>query len=158
MSIFSDLVSGVVGGASAATPTGAVTAVASTVDTIVKRIWQDPEARDKMLLELRKLEQDGDLARMVSEAGLLTGQMKVNEVEAKSESLFVSGWRPAVGWVCVLGLSWAFFISPIVEHIIYLVAPGTAIPKFEVTELLTLLAGMLGVYGMRSSEKKAGVS
>ena len=33
---------------------------------------------------------------------LAKGQLEVNKVEAASQSMFVAGWRPAVGWVCVL--------------------------------------------------------
>ena len=31
---------------------------------------------------------------------LAKGQLEVNKVEAASASLFVAGWRPAVGWSC----------------------------------------------------------
>ena len=61
-------------------------------NTLISRIFPDPAQADAAKLELLKLQQSGDLAQM-------TAQTDINKVEAANTSLFVSGWRPAIGWV-----------------------------------------------------------
>jgi hypothetical protein len=78
----------------------------------------------------------------------MMGQLEVNKVEAASKSFFVSGWRPAVGWVCVAGMAVNFLVVPFVPTIAPL-DTGTMMP---------VLMGMLGLGGMRSFEKSKGVA
>ena len=83
---------------------------------------------------------------------LAKGQLAVNKTEAASSSLFVAGWRPAVGWVCVAGFAINFLISP-------LAAPfGVIIPQADTATMLPVLMGMLGLGGLRSYEKKNGLN
>src|SRR4030042_267363 len=44
----------------------------------------------------------------VIEAELMKAQIEVNKIEASSTSIFVAGWRPAVGWVCACALFYHF--------------------------------------------------
>ena len=67
-------------------------------NTLITRIFPDPAQAANAKLELLKLQQSGDLAQM-------TAQTDINKVEAGSTSMFVSGWRPAIGWVCALALA-----------------------------------------------------
>lgn len=87
-----------------------------------------------------------------------TNQSKVNEIEAGSGDKFASRWRPFVGWVCAVGMTWAFVIRPIAEFFIAIYKPGLALPDIAVVELTNLLFGMLGMSYIRSVDKRFGVS
>ena len=82
---------------------------------------------------------------------LAQGQLEVNKVEAAHKSLFVSGWRPAIGWVCALGL----FYNVILANIIGI---WVDVPEIDTTLLVPVMMGMLGLGAMRSYEKVQGVS
>ena len=89
---------------------------------------------------------------------LAKGQLEVNKVEAASASLFVSGWRPAVGWVCVLGMAGNFIVIPISNFILALVDSTVTIPLIDTATMMPVLMGMLGLGAMRSAEKIKKVS
>jgi len=81
-------------------------------------------------------------------------QIEVNKVEANSNSLFVSGWRPFVGWVCGTAFAYHFVIQPLAIFVV--AAYGMeipALPEFDMGQLMTVLMGMLGLGGLRSFEK-----
>ena len=81
---------------------------------------------------------------------LAKGQLEVNKTEAAHKSLFVAGWRPAIGWICGLSLLYSTMLSPILG--IWFIVPPVN------DELLsTVLMGMLGLGAMRSFEKYKGV-
>jgi len=82
---------------------------------------------------------------------LAKGQLEVNKAEAESGSLFIGGWRPACGWVCVLGLSYNVLISQVL-------AIWFVVPEVDTSLLTPILLGMLGLGGLRSYEKKTGVA
>ena len=81
----------------------------------------------------------------------LKGQLEINKVEAAHHSVFVSGWRPCIGWVCALGL----FYNVIVANIIGI---WIDVPEVDTTLLVPVMMGMLGIGAMRSYEKVKGVS
>lgn len=87
-------------------------------------------------------------------------QTSVNLAEAQSPSFFKSGWRPAVGWVCVSGLCYEFLMRPLIPWFInvFKAEPVPAMPQLNFESLLTLLLGMLGLGGLRSWEKFRGVT
>lgn len=89
---------------------------------------------------------------------LAKGQIEVNKVEAASSSMFVSGWRPAVGWVCVLGMAGNFIIIPISNLILAIIDSTIIIPLIDTSTMMPVLMGMLGLGAMRSVEKIRGVS
>lgn len=80
---------------------------------------------------------------------LIELQTKINEVEAQHRSIFVSGWRPSVGWVCSLAFAYHFVIFPIVRTI----NPEVDFPELDTEPLFTVLLGMLGLGGLRTYEK-----
>ena len=82
---------------------------------------------------------------------LAQGQLEVNKVEAAHKSLFVAGWRPAIGWVCALGL----FYNVILANIIGI---WIDLPEIDTTLSVPVMMGMLGLGAMRSYEKVQGVS
>ena len=82
----------------------------------------------------------------------IIAQLEVNKAEASNPSLFVSGWRPGAGWVCVLAMANNFLIAP------YAVAFGLDVPTLDLSLMTPVLLGMLGLGGMRSYEKRSGVA
>tara|TARA_R110000796_G_scaffold86479_2_gene187108 strand:- start:24 stop:422 length:399 start_codon:yes stop_codon:yes gene_type:complete len=89
---------------------------------------------------------------------LAKNQLEVNKVEAASASLFVAGWRPAVGWVCVLGMASNFVLIPIVNFILALAGSAITVPLIDTSTMMPVLLGMLGLGAMRSAEKIKKVS
>jgi len=89
----------------------------------------------------------------------LLAQLEINKAEAASGSLFKGGWRPFVGWICGFALLYHFILCP---FIIFIVALSGAeippIPEFDMGSLMTVLLGMLGIGGLRTYEKKSGLT
>jgi len=100
-----------------------------------------------------------DLATMADQHAqeLAKGQMAINQVEAAHKSLFVSGWRPAVGWVCVLGMFGNFITIPFSNFVLALLGIDIVIPLVPLETMMPVLMGMLGLGAMRSYEKKNAV-
>lgn len=107
----------------------------------------DPVARAKVEALLAEVEGKAQL-----------GQIAINQEEAKHPSLFVAGWRPAVGWVCVIALFYHYIVDRIIEWVVVLWGWKGARPEFDLYDLLVVLGGLLGLGGMRWREKKAGVA
>jgi hypothetical protein len=112
--------------------------------------------KEKMQLEIenRKLDQAIDRA-----------QIEVNKEEAKSSSLFVSGWRPAVGWIGAAALAYQFLLYPILgwawkwlQAMNYVPAEMSPPPLLDAEQLWVMLSGILGIAGMRTFEKQKGVA
>ena len=81
---------------------------------------------------------------------LAKGQLAVNAIEAAHKRLFVSGWRPAVGWCCCLALLYNTILSPVLSI-------WFSVPEVDSSLLTPVLMGMLGMGAMRSFEKSKGV-
>ena len=100
-----------------------------------------------------------DLATMADQHAqeIAKGQMAINQVEAAHKSLFVSGWRPAVGWVCVLGMFGNFITIPFSNFLLALLNIDIVIPLVPLETMMPVLMGMLGLGAMRTYEKKNAV-
>lgn len=121
-----------------------LTAGMGLVDTVISRIWPDKSEAEKQ-----------QLAAAVS---LVQGQIAINQAEAGNPSVFVSGWRPAIGWVCGMACAWnwvglkiALFVAAYLGHDLNL-APA------DIGEMMPVLLGMLGLGGLRTAEKINGVA
>lgn len=88
---------------------------------------------------------------------LAKAQLEVNRTEAAHKSLFVSGWRPAVGWVAVLGMASNFLVIPIANFTLALTESEIVIPVLDLSQMMPVLLGMLGLGTLRSVEKIKGV-
>lgn len=81
---------------------------------------------------------------------LSAAQIKLNTAEAKG-NWFQSSWRPATGWVCVLGFAVNFLVSPIAAGF------GVVIPQADTSVMMPVLMGLLGLGSMRSFERSKGI-
>lgn len=122
----------------------AIPLVVASVSRLLDKLIPDPSARIKAKEELSRLAAEGQM-------DLLRGQLAINKEEAAHKSLFVAGWRPAIGWVCGLGLTYNIVISPFLDI-------WFEMPKVDAALLYPVLMGMLGLGGMRSFEKLKGVA
>jgi hypothetical protein len=136
---------------------GIVQAVGQIADDL---ITTDKERLDAEL-ELKRL----GLEASRIEADLVQGQLDVNRVEAASSSLFVAGWRPAIGWIGAAALGYQFLAYPLLVWSWALLqarglAPGHLAPPpmLDTDALWVVLSGMLGIAGLRSVEKVKGVA
>jgi hypothetical protein len=118
---------------------------------LLDKIIPDKDAREKAQAELLKAAQEQDFQ-------LALGQIKVNEAEAQNSNLFVAGWRPAVGWVCVVGLSYNFVIYPLLLWLVASTGAEFKPPSLLSDTLMELVLGMLGLGALRTAEKWRGVA
>ncbi len=85
-------------------------------------------------------------------------QIEVNKEEAKHRTVFVAGWRPFTGWVCATALAYHFILEPVIVFVLALYSIQLTLPQFDMASLLTVLMGMLGLGGLRTYEKKQGLT
>lgn len=135
-----------------------VTAVLSIGEKVIDRLWPDPLTRDAAKLELFKAQQAGELAEAQQIFELAKAQVGVNAAEAANSSVFVSGWRPFIGWTCGAAFAWKFVLAPITLAVLLAVGEPVELPALDLTEMWPVLLGMLGLGAMRSYEKTKGVA
>lgn len=117
-----------------------IPAVASLLDKFI----EDKDERSKLAHEIATLAE-----RQAHDNAL--AQIKVNEVQAAHKSLFVAGGRPAIMWICALGLFYNVIVHPILD--IWLV-----MPVVNTDILMPVMMGLLGLGGMRTIEKIKNVA
>jgi hypothetical protein len=131
----------------------------SAAQSLIERFFPDPEKKAAAQLELLKMQQSGDLAQLAAETDLAKLQIQTNVEEAKHPNIFVSGWRPAVGWTCAAAFAYSYVLLPFAQFLVFTF--GTAgmaeqlklAPALELSEMLPVLFGMLGLGGLRTVEK-----
>lgn len=121
------------------------------ITAVISRVWPDKTEQQKAQLAAA-------LAADANITTLLKGQMEVNAVEAAHSNLFVAGWRPCIGWVCALAFAWQFVGLPIFLFIGQAVGHVIVPPVFDISTMVTVLMGMLGIGGLRTYEKIKGVN
>ena len=128
------------------------------IDGILGRFFPSKEKAQefKATMEQELLRQEGDITKAVLAAQ--AAQIDVNKAEAATGSLFIAGWRPAIGWVCGGALVVQYIARPMLpwfaEVLGFTVPP---IPSLD-DSLMELMMGMLGLGGMRTFEKVKGVN
>jgi len=85
-------------------------------------------------------------------------QIEVNKVEAAHRSVFVSGWRPFTGWSCAAALFYHFLLQPLLVFVFSLLGYQFQLPEFDMSSLMTILLGMLGLGGLRTYEKQKNLT
>lgn len=128
--------------------------VGKVLDKIIPNVAEREKA--KMELQLKLAEQEGELVKALIQSDI--AQADINKVEAGSDNLFKSGWRPAVAWIGVTGLAWTVFL-PVISWFLQMFGVQTPpLPQLGGEVLNTLLFGLLGLGGLRTYEKKSGVT
>ena len=130
--------------------------VIPAITQALDKIIPDPQAAADAKLKALELAQKGDLAALDAELRLALGQLEVNKAEATTD-MFRGGWRPAVGWVCVVGLAYQFVLQPVLPWLVALFgAQVPPLPAIDNETLMVLLTGMLGLGGLRTFERVKG--
>ena len=130
--------------------------IVPAITQVLDKIIPDPQAAADAKLKALELAQKGDLAALDAELRLALGQLEVNKAEATTD-MFRGGWRPAVGWVCVVGLAYQFVLQPVLPWLVALFgAQVPPLPAIDNETLMVLLTGMLGLGGLRTIERVKG--
>lgn len=116
---------------------------------IFDRVIPDPAKAAEAKLKLFELEQNGELAQ-------ITGQLAVNQEEAKSSSIFIAGWRPFIGWVCGVAFAVQFVAGPLGIFVAGLLGKSLIFPTLALDQMMPVLLGMLGLGAYRTFEKVKG--
>lgn len=122
---------------------------------MLDKLLPDPQAAADAKLKALEMAQKGELAHLDADARAALGQMDVNAKEAQSSSLFVAGWRPGAGWVCVVSLGYSFLLQPLLAWLSAAKGWPTP-PSLDIDYLMGLLGGMLGLGSLRTVEKIRG--
>jgi len=128
-----------------------ITAGLDVFGKVIDKIFPDKSQADAAKAHLLEMQINGDLQ-------LALGQQATNTVEAGSASIFVAGWRPFIGWVCGMGCAWNWIGLPIAKMVIALLGYTVVLQMADLSEMMPLLLGMLGIGGMRTLEKIKGVA
>jgi hypothetical protein len=125
---------------------GLIDRLIGPVSAILDKVVADKDLKEQL---------SHDIATMAERHShdVIKAQIEVNKEEAKHKSLFVSGWRPAVGWTCTLALLSNFILIPMTNFILVLANSDIAIPLIDVSTMMPVLMGMLGLGTMRTVEK-----
>ena len=125
---------------------GLIDRLIGPVSAILDKVVADKDLKEQL---------SHDIATMAERHShdVIKAQIEVNKEEAKHRSLFVSGWRPAVGWTCTLSLLSNFILIPMTNFILALADSDIAIPLIDVSTMMPVLMGMLGLGTMRTVEK-----
>ena len=133
-------------------------ALVPAISQLLDKIIPDPNARENAKLELLKAENAQALQEMQLALQADKNQTQIDQVEAQNPDLFVSGWRPFIGWVCGAAFAYHYIIQPLLAFIIVNTGGSVNLPAFDIRELTTVLMGMLGLGGLRTLEKIKNVN
>ena len=131
-----------------------LTAILNVGNTVLDRVLPDKAAKDAAQAQLLQMQLTGELDQ-------IRGQLAINQAEAGSPSVFVAGWRPWIGWVCGSAFAYTYILHPIVLTILvafHVEFDAAKLPTLNMSEMMPVLLGMLGLGGMRTYEKVQGVS
>tara|TARA_R100000664_G_C2722911_1_gene115824 strand:+ start:328 stop:738 length:411 start_codon:yes stop_codon:yes gene_type:complete len=126
---------------------GLVDSVVGVAGKVLDKFVEDKDLKTKLNAELK--------SQMIS---LDLAQAQANIEQAKHPSVFVSGARPSIMWICAFALAWQYILAPIASWAIVLWYPLVTLPSLQTEELTGLIMALLGLGGMRSAEKWKGVA
>ena len=119
--------------------------VADLANNVINKIWPDKSEEEKQ--------------KLAAAVALVQGQLEVNKAEASNPSIFVAGWRPAIGWVCGAALCYTYLLYPLLMWAAAIWFPSLKPPLLGNGDMLyELLFGMLGLGAMRTFETVKGVA
>lgn len=119
--------------------------VADLATTVINKIWPDKTEQEK--------------AQLAAALTIIQGQLDANKAEASNASVFVSGWRPFIGWVCGTACAWNWIgLKVVLFGAAYFGRPIANLAPADLGEMMPVLMGMLGLGGLRTIEKIQGVA
>lgn len=118
---------------------------------LLDKVIPDADERSRLAHEIATLAE-----RQAHE--IAKAQIEVNKAEASNHSMFVSGWRPAVGWVCCAGLATNYLLVPVCNFVLTITESPITVPPLDLSEMMPVLLGMLGLGGLRTYEKTKNVA
>lgn len=130
-----------------------ITGLLNLGNTILDRVLPDKQANDAAKAQLLQAQINGDIAGMVAQA-------QIDTVEAASQSTFVAGWRPFVGWACGCAFIYAYILQPCIKVVAVLTHnhfDASLFPVVDTSDMMPVLLGMLGLGAARTVEKINGV-
>ena len=122
---------------------GSVGEAADGVANAIDRFVETEEEKKAAAVIMMKVQQQPD-----------KWQTEINKIEAGHRSIFISGWRPAIGWICVCALGWGWILAPILKFIF----PEKEMPAIELGQAISLVMALLGMGALRSYEKQKGLT
>ena len=126
-----------------------LSALIGPVSAILDKAIPDKDLKEKLAHEIATMAE-----RHTHEQ--VKAQLEINKTEAAHKNLFVAGWRPACGWICVLGMAGNFLVIPFANMILELLKTDVYVPMIDLSTMLPVLMGMLGLGGLRTLEKVQG--
>jgi len=127
-----------------------IAAFIPVIGQVIDKLFPDESKANEAKLELAKLQQQGELQ-------IILGQLEINKAEAQSGSVFVGGWRPAIGWTCAFALAYEYLFLPLLSW--FAIVHDMPVPPHLVMDgMMELVLAMLGVAGLRTVEKIQGVA
>lgn len=134
--------------------------VAGPILGIINKLIPDKAAAAAATAQLQTMAMQGQLADELAQLQSITvNQSDINKVEAASSSLFVAGWRPAIGWILASALAFQYLVRPLATIGLMLAKVQLSAPLPGLDDnLWQLLFGMLGMGALRTAEKFKGVA
>jgi hypothetical protein len=129
-----------------------LSALIAPVTSLLDKFVEDKDQKNALAHEIATMSEKHAQA-------LALAQIEVNKAEAASGSIFKGGWRPFIGWVCGIAFAYHFVLQPLILFAV--TAAGVEIPtlpEFDMSSLMTVLMGMLGLGGLRTFEKQKGLT
>ena len=118
-----------------------------TVGTVIDDLHFSGEEKEKLKLQMKEID-----------AKLKEKQLDINKVEAGHRSIFVSGWRPFLGWISGLSIGYVYLFQQILDMILQMFGVEVDWVVLDLGQLMPLILGMLGLGGLRSFEKAKGLT
>lgn len=120
---------------------------------LVDKWFPDKAEAERAKLDLLKMQQEGEFKWLETIKESDAGQVAINVEEAKSDSIFKSGWRPYIGWVCGGAFSYQMVFRPVFSWFADNLWGWKPLPGLEMESLMTLTFGLLGLGAYRTYEK-----
>jgi len=128
------------------------TSLIDPVSTLLDKFIPDKDEANRLAYEINTLAEKNAQA-------LALGQIDVNKKAAQHKSLFVAGGRPAAVWVCVVAMAFNFILLPVALMALTIAdIDTTGLAALDISQMMPILLGLLGLGGMRSFEKAKGVA
>lgn len=122
------------------------------VGSILDKLFTSDEERLDKAEAMERLRQQPEMA-----------QIELNKIEAAHSSVFVAGWRPAIGWVCAASLAVYYIPRFFMGTLLWCIAAWgqqslPPLPEMGIGDIIGLVGSLLGMSWLRTNEKKAGVA